>query len=93
MFRYDCGGRCASRPFPDRMDLLEVVVLTVTVVEAVVVELDRVTEEALQVAPAGRLEQVKLIVPENPFTAVTMTLIVPDAPGVAMVTVGLVDDT
>jgi hypothetical protein len=77
---------------PLRTDVLDVVVLTVNVVDAVVVPLDKVTEGAAQVASVGRFEQVKFIVPVNPFTAVTATVTVPDAPGLETVTAGLDDE-
>jgi len=84
--------RASCSPWPGT-DLLDVVVLTVNVVDAVVVVFDRVTEGALHVAAVGRFEQAKLIVPVNLFTAVTSTVIVPDAPGLDRVTAGFVEDT
>jgi hypothetical protein len=71
---------------------LAAVVLTVSVVELVVAAVVSVADGALQVAPVGSPEQVKLIAPVNPLTAVTVKVMVPEAPGLDTVTAGLAED-
>ena len=73
--------------------MLAVVVFTVTVMGMPVVdEVDEVNTRVLglkvHVAAVGRFEHAKLTVPVKPFTGYAVTVIVPEAPGLAMVTTG-----
>ena len=65
---------------------LAAVVVTVSVVDAVAVVAFRVTGGTVQATPVGSPEHAKLIVPLNPLTAITDTLIVPELPGLGTVT-------
>lgn len=59
------------------------VVLTVTVTGTLVVVDVKVAElglKLLQVAPAGRPEHEKVTVPVNPFTAMAVTVKLPESP-------------
>ena len=71
---------------------LAAVVVTVSVVDAVAVVALRVTGGTVQTTPLGSPEHAKLIVPLNPLTAVTDTLIVPELPGLGTVTTGFAED-
>lgn len=72
---------------------LGAVVLTVSIVTAVVAVELRVADDGLklQVAPLGRPEQLNVTVPLKPCFAVMVALIVPESPGAATVTVGPVE--
>lgn len=69
------------------------VVVTVTVTGTLVVVEVNVTEAGLKLhlAPVGKPEHAKLTVPVNPPVATSVTLIVPEAPGLDIVIAGLVD--
>ena len=74
---------------------LGAVVLTVSIVTAVVAVALRVADGGLklQVAPLGRPEQLKVTVPLKLFFAVMVALIVPESPGAATGTVGLAEES